>query len=64
MTILDQLADHARERAEQAKRKTPLEEIKCKAISLPKGVFAFEKALKKKGFHLSASAKRHLPQKA
>ena len=31
MTILDQLADHARERVAKAKKKIPLEEIKQQA---------------------------------
>ena len=47
MTILEQLAEHARERVEQAKRNIPLEKIKNLAYSLPKGTFAFEEALKK-----------------
>lgn len=34
MTILDQLADHARERVEQAKRTVPLETVKQQALSL------------------------------
>ena len=34
MTILDQLADHARERVEQAKRTVPLEKIKQQALLL------------------------------
>ena len=34
MTILDQLADHARERVQQAKRTIPLETVKQQALSL------------------------------
>ena len=41
MTILDQLADYARERIEQAKLKIPLDEIKRQALSLSNGNFAF-----------------------
>ena len=44
MTILDQLAEHARERAAEAKKKIPPEEIRRQALSRPKGSFAFEKA--------------------
>ena len=44
MTILDQLADYARERTRQAKQKIPLAEIRRQALALPKGEFAFEKA--------------------
>lgn len=49
MTILDQLADHARKRVAEAKRKVPLEEIRRQALILSKGAFAFENALKKPG---------------
>lgn len=64
MTILDQLADYARERTGQAKLKISLDEIKRQALSLPKGNFAFENALKSREYPLSASAKRHLHPKA
>ncbi len=46
MTILDQLADHARERTEQAKGRLPLAEIRRQAEAMPKGSFLFEKALR------------------
>lgn len=49
MTILDQLAEHARERAAEAKKKIPPEEIRRQALSRPKGSFAFENALRKPG---------------
>ena len=45
-TILDQLAEYARERVRLAKTKMPLEEIRQQAFALPKGTFAFENALK------------------
>ena len=45
MTILDRLADYARRRTEQAKRKTPLAALERQALSMPKGNFAFEAAL-------------------
>lgn len=63
MTILDQLADHARERTEQAKRKIPLEEIKRQALTLPKGDFAFERALKKPGISFICECKKASPSK-
>ena len=47
MTILDQLAGCARERTGQAKLRISLEELKQQALSLPKGNFTFEKAIKK-----------------
>lgn len=62
-TILDQLADHARERTEQAKRKVTAEEIKRRAMALPKGVFAFEKALKKPGISFICECKKASPSK-
>lgn len=63
MTILDQLADHARERTEQAKRKFPLIEIKRQALSLPQGDFAFENALKKPGISFICECKKASPSK-
>ena len=49
MNILNQLADHARERVKTAEKTHPFEEIKERALSLPKGDFAFETALAKPG---------------
>lgn len=63
MTILDQLAAHARERTEQAKNKMPLEEIKRKAMLLPKGNFAFENALKKPEISFISECKKASPSK-
>lgn len=63
MTILDQLADHARGRVEQAKRKRPLEELKRQVISLPKGNYAFENALKKPGISFICECKKASPSK-
>ena len=63
MTILDQLADHARERTEQAKRKIPLNEIKRQALSLPKGDFAFESALEKPDISFICECKKASPSK-
>lgn len=63
MTILDQLAKHARERTEQAKMKIPLEEIKRQALFLPKSSFAFEDALKKTGISFICECKKASPSK-
>lgn len=63
MTILDQLADHARERVAQAKKEAPLEEVKSKALALPKGTFVFEKALKKPGISFICECKKASPSK-
>ena len=45
MTILDQLAEHARERAARARQVRPLSDIRREALALPKGDFTFEAAL-------------------
>ena len=47
MTVLEELADYAKERTRQAKRKISPEQMRGRALELPKGIFAFEKALKK-----------------
>lgn len=63
MTILEQLAKHARERVALAKENTSLEEIKRLANALPKGDFAFEKALKKPGISFICECKKASPSK-
>lgn len=63
MTILDKLADHARERVAEAKNKISLEEIKHQALYLPKGTFAFENALKKPDISFICECKRASPSK-
>ena len=45
MSILDRLAEHARERTERAKNMIPTSEICREALSIQKGDFPFEKAL-------------------
>ena len=63
MTILDQLADFAVERVRQAKLKIPPEEIKSRALSLPKGGFAFENALKTSDMSFICECKKASPSK-
>ena len=63
MTILEQLADHARQRTEQAKRVLPPEEIRHQALSLPKGNFPFQQALKKPGVSFICECKKASPSK-
>ncbi len=63
MTILDQLADYARLRVEEAKKLLPPEELHRQALSLPKGDFPFEKALQKDGISLICECKRASPSK-
>ena len=47
MTILDKLAKHSMERVKEAEKKLPFDELRSRALSLDKGVFEFEKALRK-----------------
>ena len=63
MTILDKLADYARERVESTKKDISLEEIKDIAYALPKGDFAFEKALKKDELSFICECKKASPSK-
>ena len=63
MTILDQLAGCARERTGQAKLRISLEELKQQALSLPKGNFTFEKAIKKLGLSFICECKKASPSK-
>lgn len=63
MTILDQLAHHAKERVAEAKKKIPLDEIKRQAMSLPKGIFTFENALKKDDVSFICECKKASPSK-
>ncbi len=63
MTILDQLAAHARERTEASRRLLPLAEIKDQALALPKGAFSFEQALQKPGISFICECKKASPSK-
>ncbi len=63
MTILDELAAHARFRVEQAMKEISLSEMKEKALSMEKGDFSFEKALKKPGISFVCECKKASPSK-
>ncbi|MER2235011.1 MAG: indole-3-glycerol phosphate synthase TrpC, partial [Candidatus Limivicinus sp.] len=63
MNILDQLAGHARERTELAKRELPCERLQAEVLRLPRGDFAFEKALKKDGLAFICECKKASPSK-
>ena len=63
MTILDELAAHARERVAAAKREKPLEVIRRQALALPKGNFAFENTMKKPGVSFICECKKASPSK-
>lgn len=62
-TILDALADHARARVAAAKAVEQLEKIRARAYELPKGDFAFEKALSQKGVSFICECKKASPSK-
>ena len=63
MTILDQLADYARLRTEEAKKSLSAEEVKKQALALPEGAFEFENALKKPGVSFICECKKASPSK-
>lgn len=61
--ILTLLADHARARVAAAKAARPLEEVRAAALALPKGDFAFERALAQPGLRFICECKRASPSK-
>lgn len=61
--ILEQLAEHAAYRTEQAKKKLPPSEIKNQALFIKKGDFSFEKALQKPGISFICECKKASPSK-
>ena len=63
MTILDQLADHARARVALARQQLPMDAIRQQALSLPRGDFAFERALKGPGISFICECKKASPSK-
>ncbi|MED9969475.1 MAG: indole-3-glycerol phosphate synthase TrpC [Ruminococcus sp.] len=63
MTILDRLAEHARERVMLAKQNISTEELKQCACALPRTDFEFEKALKKNDIAFICECKKASPSK-
>lgn len=63
MTILDKLANHAKERVNLAKQSLSLQDIKKQAFSLSKGNFEFERALKNADFAFICECKKASPSK-
>ncbi len=63
MTILDRLAAYAQERVTAAKQNISIEELKERAVSLPRGDFAFEKAVKKDDIAFICECKKASPSK-
>lgn len=62
-TILNEIADFTRERYKKIIAEKPLEQIKVEALAMPKGDFAFEKALKKSGLSFICEIKKASPSK-
>lgn len=63
MTILKQLANHARTRVAKAKMNLPLETIKQQAFAMPKDSFTFEHALKKNRMSFICECKKASPSR-
>lgn len=63
MNILDQLAGHAMDRTRRAMEQLPAGEIRRRALSLPRGDFAFERALQKPGLSFICECKQASPSK-
>lgn len=62
-TILDSLADHARQRVKASKANLSLNDIRAAACSLPKGAFSFEEALKSPDIAFICECKKASPSK-
>jgi len=63
MTILDKIAERAKLRVERDKKILPLDELERRALSLPKGDFPFETALKRPGLSFICECKKASPSK-
>ena len=63
MTILDQLADYARQRVAAAKAVAPTAEVRRQALELPRGEFSFERALSGKNLAFICECKKASPSK-
>ncbi len=63
MNILEEIAAYTEKRIEEAKRLSPAAELEMEAFELPKGDFAFERALKKEGLSFICECKKASPSK-
>ena len=63
MNILDQLAEYARERVNKAKQNRPAGQLRAEAEALPRGSFAFEKAVGKPGLSFICECKKASPSR-
>ena len=63
MTILEQLAEHAKERVQEAEKRIPLVQMRARALQLQKGGFEFEKVLKTEDIAFICECKKASPSK-
>lgn len=63
MTILDTIAEHAKLRVTRDKEKFPADELKQRALNLPRGNFPFETALAKPNLSFICECKKASPSK-
>ncbi len=63
MNILDQLADYARQRVAASKAARPTAEVRRQALELPRGDFAFERALSEDDLAFICECKKASPSK-
>lgn len=63
MTILDTIAEYAKERVREAEKMISKDEIKERAMAMQTGGFPFEKALKKQDISFICEVKRASPSK-
>ena len=63
MTILDQLAGHARERVAAKRAELDTADLRAIALDLPRGDFAFERALRRPGVSFICECKKASPSK-
>ena len=63
MSILDQLADSARERVRKSQAVVSLGSMRDKAFAMPKGKYSFENALRKPGISFICECKKASPSK-
>ena len=63
MTILDQLADHARERVSEAKRKISPKDLKQQALSMKKAASLLKRSLRKERHFIHLRMQKASPSK-
>lgn len=63
MTVLDELADYASRRVEEAVKQKSRGDIRAEALCMPKGTFSFEKALKTDDIAFICECKKASPSK-